>query len=143
MASISTIIAAIGVGTGVVGTVIQYQGMKKAEEAKKKAADLEAKRARREQLRQVQIARAQALSQSVSSNASLGSSVQGGMGSASSQGAYNIQGINQGQEIGAQITQGNQQANLGATIGSLGGAIVQSSNIFGKIGTYALGIKNA
>lgn len=139
MAALSTIIAGIGVAGGLAGTFIQYSGQKKAEEAQQRMADLEARRQTREQYRQAQIARAQALSAGVAGNAQTSSSVQGGMGSASSQAAYNVQGIQNSREIGRQISAGNQMANMGAMVSSLGGAVVNMSGTLGRIGEYVAG----
>lgn len=139
MAALSTIIAGIGVAGSIGGTLMQYSGMKKAEEAQQRMADLEAKRQSREQYRQAQIARAQALSAGVSAGAQDSSSVRGGMGSATSQAAYNVQGIQNSREIGRQISAGNQMANMGGMISSLGGAVVNMSGTLGRIGEYVAG----
>lgn len=137
MAAISTVIAAIGVAAGIAGTVVQYGAMQKAEKKREELANLDALRQKREQVRKVQIARAQALAAGVAAGTQDSSSVQGGMGSASSQGAYNIQGISQSRQIGSQISSANQQANFGAALSSLGGAVVNMSDTLGRIGEYA------
>lgn len=139
MAAVTSIIAGIGVAAGLAGTAVQYSGQRKAEKAQKKAAELQANRDRRSQIRQAMLARSRALSAGAATGSFFGSSLQGGLGSLSSQTATNLAGINQGQEIGAQISSGNSMANLGGAISSLGGAVVQNSQTIGRVGQYVGG----
>jgi hypothetical protein len=69
------------------------------------------------------IARAQATSAAVAQGASEGSGLQGGLSQVTGQAASNIQGINQGQDLGNQMFAANSMISTGQTYQSIGGGI--------------------
>lgn len=139
MAAISTLISAVGVAGGIAGTAVQFSAAQKEERARQRMANLEATRARRDQIRQAQAARASALASGVMQGAQGSSAVAGGMGSATSTAASNIQGINQGEQIGGIISSARSQAATGSFISSMGSMLVNNASTFGRLGEYAVG----
>lgn len=156
---ITTAITAIGVIAGIYGGVKQRQEVKKANAdrkagedranaARKRQADLEAMRARRQQLRESMAQRANILSSATVGGAQFGSGAITGAGNQTSAAAGNIQGINQGQELGAEIFAGQAQASAaqpgtsGQAWQSIGGALVSAAPAFGRIGNFIGGQSN-
>ena len=150
MAAISTIIAGIGLALGAVGTAVSVSGASQAADASKRSEklreqqmNLESARQRRQVIRNSIRARAMSLNSATAQGASTGSGIQGGYGQIGSDTASNIQGINQGQQIGAGIFSANRDsagaqelAAFGQGLGSLGGAVVNNAETLGRIGTY-------
>lgn len=133
MADLTTIIAAVGLGVSVYGTAEQTEAANKANDARKKQAKLEASRRRREQVRQLSIARADALSSAVQGGAQFGSGVAGGQAAATSTAASNVAGINQGQAIGKQLYNANTAENTAKAVSSLGGTMFTNSDKIGNL----------
>lgn len=150
MAAISTLIGAVGLGLSAVGTVTQMQAAKaasraeqRAEELRQRQMELETQRQRRGVVRQALRARSAGLIAGSDQGALNGSGVAGALGGISSQTAGNLQGINQGYELGQGMFAANvdrakagEMASFGAGLGSLGGAIFSNAGTLGNIGTY-------
>jgi hypothetical protein len=164
VAAISTIVAAVGVGIAAAGTGAQMYAsaqqakaqkksiaiQQKAEELREKQMNLDSMRKKREQIRQAQVAQAQALSTATNQGAQASSGLEGAMGQISGQSGVNVLGINQNQELGAAMFQNNRdllasrgrEADAGTLgiaaqgLSSLGGAMVKNSGTIGKIGEY-------
>ena len=150
MAAISTIIAGIGLAVGVAGTAAQVVGSsqqaaaaKRAENLRERQMNLEAARQRRQVIRNSLRARSMALTSATAQGAQSGSGLQGGFGQIGQQTGENIQGVNQGTEIGAGIFAANRDSagvsslvSFGQGLGSLGGALVNNADTLGRIGTF-------
>lgn len=167
MAALTTIIAGIGIAASIAGAAgslyaSQQQAsaqkraiaaQQEAERQRQLAMNLDAQRKKREQIRQAQVYRAQALATTTAQGASQGSGLEGAYGQISGQSGTNLQGINQNQEIGNNIFAANRaygqaQADMAdaqgsaATfqgISSLGGGLVSNAGTIGKIGRYYSG----
>lgn len=156
MAAFSTLIGAagaaataVGVGAQVFGMVRAQKGEKRAEQIRKAQMDLESQRERRSVVRQANVARAAALSNATAQGAQDGSGLAGGQAQISGQAGTAISATNQNQQLGGQmfsanrmISSGNTMSSIGSGIQSLGGALVQNSQTIGRLGNYALGIRN-
>lgn len=123
------LLGGLSAAAGLAGTALSYMGQRKAakgaeraEALRQRQMNLEAARSRRGTVRQAIIARAQALSRATSQGAEAGSGLAGGLAQISGQAASNVQGINQGQQIGAQMFAANRQISTGQTYQSIGGA---------------------
>jgi hypothetical protein len=114
---VATAIAAIGVGVGLYGAIsgseaadqqAQYQSqalaLQKQEMAeRRKAMELDARRRRREIIRQGIAARSAALATSTAQGAQFSSALPGAYGGIEGRSGTNLQGVNQNQEIGERI----------------------------------------
>lgn len=105
------------------GSFMSYQGSKKAESLRKRQANLEATRQRREQLRKAQVARAQATAAAYNQGAGESSALSGGTSQITSQATRNIQGINQDLDVSKGIFNANAQKAQGEFITSIGGGV--------------------
>jgi len=165
MAVFSAIMIGIGLAVSVAGMAMGYAGAQKqakaqkqaiaaqreAEQARKRQMDLEAQRKRRDQVRQMQIARAQAVNNATNQGARSSSSLQGGLAAITAQGNQNILAIDQNQIIGGQIFDANMKASyayeraadggsmmaMGQGISSLGGMLTRNAGTIGRIGGWA------
>lgn len=150
MAALSTIIGAVGLGIGAAGTVVQYNAQRTAaaaqqrqERIRERQMELQATRQRRDAIRQSMRARSIALTTASDQGAGSGSGIAGGLGQIAAQGNSNLQGINQGVELGAEMFSTNRQiagaqtlASFGSGLSSLGGSIYGASDTLGRIGNY-------
>ena len=150
---IETIIAAIGLGLGAVGTAVTVVGQQKQAKAQKKAEtlrenqmNLEASRTRRQQVREMLAARGAALTAGADQGAGEGSGIAGGLAQIAGTGGSAITATNQNQTIGQNIFAANRQyasggsmASFGGGISSLGGALIKNSATISKLGTYMSG----
>lgn len=130
IAALGAIATIVGSVTGVVGSVVSYMGAKKAEQLRLKQMNLEAAREKRKTLREMLIARSQAVNTAAAAGIE-GSGIQGGSGNVVSQGGGNIQAVNQAQEIGQGMFKANSQIALGQTISSIGAGIGNLAGAFG------------
>ena len=135
--ALAGIAGAVSAAAGVAGTVISFMGARKAAKASERAEalrerqmNLQASRDRRNTVRQAVVARAQAISNATAQNAGEGSGLAGGLGQISAQSGSNIQGINQGQEIGQGIFRANRDIAKGQGMQSLGQAIQGFGSFF-------------
>ena len=150
MVAFTTLIAAAGVAAGIAGTAMQVSGQNKANKAAKRAEsireaqmNLESARQRRDVIRKMNLARAEAVSSAETQGTSSSSGLSGGLASIGAQGGSATLAINQNQQLGAemfaanrQAASGNSMASFGNGLSSLGGALVNNASTIGKIGTY-------
>lgn len=164
---ISAIVAGVGIAASIAGTAVAYTGaqaqakaqkqalaaQQQAEEERKKAMNLDAMRKKREQIRQMQIARSQALATTNAQGASDGSGLEGAYGGISGRVGDNTLGIQQNQEIGNNIFAANSRYNaaqsdyasagasvsMGSGLSSIGGMLMNNAGTIGKIGSYFSG----
>lgn len=108
--------------------------------------NLDAARRRRQIVREAQLARATALSNATAQGAQAGSGLQGGFAQVTSQQNDAILGVNQNQELGSEIFSANRQladartqSNIGSSISSIGGQIMQNRGAISRVGQYAFG----
>jgi hypothetical protein len=128
--------AAASLVLGLVGTVIQSKGQKKAakaakkaERARKLASDLEAARKRRQAARQSVVQRAQIIARGAAGGVDLAdSSLVTGAAQPISDAARSVRNINQGQEVGDRIFAANEDIARGREIASVGTGIQNFSN---------------
>lgn len=125
LAGFSTAASLIGTGISAFGSIQQAKGAERAEALRQRQMNLQADRERRNTIRQSIVARAQALNQGVAQGASDSSGLLGGLGQITAQGASNVQGINQGQQIGNQMFDANRQISRGQTLQSIGSGFQQ------------------
>jgi len=140
MPALTTFIAVAGLAVAGAGAYTSFTQAKEAASAQRKMnelnkrkADLEANRKKREWLRGSWIERASQLSRGTNQGAGGSSGLSGAIASTMGIGWSNLLGVNQGQEIGAQMTEANNQyssaasmASMGSGLTSLGGSIVSS-----------------
>lgn len=153
MPAVTSIIAGVGLAVGAAGTAMgvkaqkdQLKAQDKAEDARKKAQNLDALRRQRAAVREMQMQRSVALSNATAQGAEAGSGLQGAMAGIAGQGTTNIVGIEQQRQLGNQVFSANRQANRAASFGatgeglvSLGGSLVRNAGTISSIGTSAFG----
>lgn len=146
-------LAALGLVAGLAGTVVQMAGAnaqaqasKRAEKLRETQMNLESARQKRQIIRNALRARSMALVNATGQGASSGSGLQGGYGQIGQGTNENLQGVNQGQTIGAGIFKANRDSfdasnmvSFGGGLTSLGGSIVDNASTIGNIATYAFG----
>lgn len=145
----STVIAGIGLAIGAFGAYKQYTAQQDAAKASKKAEklretqmNLDAQRRRREVIRKMIAERAASRANAAAQGASgSDSSVIGGQAQAVNTGAYNVNAINQSQEVGQGIFAANAQyadayarAGFGEAISGFGGKIFDNSEMISRVG---------
>lgn len=128
LSGLSAAAGVIGTGISAYGMIQQAEGNRRAEALRMRQMNLQAARERRSTVRQSVIARAQALSAATAQGAGQGSGILAGMGNVTSQAAGNVQGINQGQEIGQGMFAANALTSSGQTLASIGGAFRNFGN---------------
>lgn len=148
MAAVTTALTAIGLGISAAGVGLAYKGHKdaaeageKAEKAREKAMNLDAQRRRRQVIREMQLAQSTALANATSQGAAEGSGLQGGYGEISNTGRTNIVGINQQQQLGADIfsanraqASANSRASMGNAFQSVGGMMIEQRQEIARVG---------
>lgn len=141
IAGLAVALSAAGSIAGIVGSVMQYKGAKKAEKLRQRQMQLEANRARREQIRQAQVSRAKATAAAWNSGAEASSALVGGQSQAATTAARNAQAISQDESFGnrifkanAQVAKGGMVSALGQGISSLGGAVSGMSGTITSLG---------
>lgn len=115
--------------------------------AKQQAMEINGRRTQLQNLRNNQLARAQATNAATNQGAQFGSGLAGGLGQIQANTAFNMQGVNDALQTGRQINSFNNQidndkmqmASLGATqatdqgIASIGGAIMKAGPMVGAM----------
>lgn len=142
------VIAAIGLAVRVVGGIVQargarkqYQGQSKIEDARNEQMQLEARRLRREQIRQGIMARSVATSNAVNQGAQYGTGLAGGQAQIFGQTNRNLEDITQNEAIGSRIFDLNKQVGqaqttqyIGSGLSSLGDSLIQNASTIARIG---------
>jgi len=141
IAGLAVALSVAGSLAGVAGSIMQYKGAKKAEKLRQRQMQLEANRARREQIRQAQVNRAKATAAAWNSGAEASSALVGGQSQASTTAARNAQAISQDESFGnrifkanAQVAKGGMVSALGQGLSSLGGAVSGMSGTISSLG---------
>jgi hypothetical protein len=129
LAGLSSIASLAGVGIQAYGSMQAAKGAEQAEALRQRQMNLQATREKRNTIRQSIVARAQALSAGTAQGGTGGSGLMGGLGQIAAQGASNLQGISQGQELGNQMFDANRQISRGQTMQSIGAG-------FQSLGSY-------
>jgi hypothetical protein len=125
----------------------QTNASKRAENSRQQQMQLESQRQRRSAVREAIINRATAQSVGVAQGAQYGSGVAAAMGNAVSEGQYNVNTTNQGQNLGNRIfkanrdyfdatAKGQKAMSVGAGISAIGGAITSNAGTISQVGTY-------
>lgn len=121
--------------------------------AKQQAMEINGRRTQMQNLRNNQVARAQATNAATQQGAQFGSGLSGGLGQIQAQTAFNMQGVNDALQTGRQINAFNNQidtdkmqmASLGGQqatdqgIASLGGAFMKAGPMVGALSQQAWG----
>lgn len=154
-------IGAVGLGMQLFGGNAQAEASRKAAEISKDVAhheqnindlkakqmELEGRRSQLQTIRNTQRAQAMGINSAVSQGASKGSGMLGGIWDTENQGMFNLQGINQGLEVGRGINAENKsisedkykmadvqgQAATAQGWTSLGGALMKSGGFVGQV----------
>lgn len=153
--SIAATVGTLGTLGAVVGTGVQlYEGQKMAaaqreqEAIRKKASEFEFARARREVIRQTQIARATGLNSAAQSGGEIqGSDILGGInGQYANNQAYQLNSINQNQQLSdanfasnATESSAAGMASLFGGVAKLGGVLTDNNMQLGRIGATLAG----
>jgi len=120
-AVIGLAVAAVGAGVQFIGQQKQAAAQRKQNRLRRRQADLEAARKRRAVLREATIARAQTIAQASGQGVGLGgSTIAGATAGQSNVAAGNTLGINQGVQIGQQITSAQNQESRAGSLVSFG-----------------------
>jgi hypothetical protein len=124
----------------VFGQMQQAEAMKDAEKLRRRQMNLEAGRARREQIRRAQVARASATSNAVAQGAQFSSALEGGKAQVTQEANRNIVAIEQDRKIGSEIFKANERSAeagklvaLGGGVSSLGGAVSSMSGTLTRL----------
>lgn len=141
IAGVAGLLSLAGTAVSVYGSMKQAQASEKAEKLRAKQMNLEAARARREQIRRAQVARAQATASAVTQGAQFSSALEGGKAQVTSEAGRNIVAVDQDQGIGNSIFRANRDyakgglySALGGGISSLGGALSSQSGTITRLG---------
>lgn len=130
IAGVAALLSLAGTGMQVFGQMKQADAMEKAEKFRRNQMNLEAVRAKREQIRRAQVARASATSSAVTQGAQFSSALEGGKAQVTNEANRNMVAIEQDRRIGGLIFKANKEASqagklvaLGGGVSSLGGAV--------------------
>ena len=146
--AVAGLAAGLSAASGVVGTVVstigaftQADAQKKVENLRQAQMNLEASRARREQIRRSQVAVAASKASAWSQGAGASSALSGGVSQIMNEAQRNQVAINQDQTIANGIYSANKDAAsgqmmqaLGGGISSLGGAVANGAGTIARLG---------
>lgn len=131
MPQIAPVIGAVASVVGTVGSLyFQGKAAKKADQQQK----LTTRRDRRQAIRQMQLARSQALMSAQGAGSLYGSGAQGGIGALSSQVGAEMGYASAYSAMSSDISKYNNYANIASGIASIGGTVYQMSGGFGRGG---------
>lgn len=130
IAGVAGLLSIAGTGLQVWGQMKQAEAAKRAEKLRMRQMDLEASRARREQIRRAQVARAQATASAVTQGAQFSSALAGGQAQVQNEAGRNIVAVNQDQGIGNAIFKANQAYAKGGMITAIGGGVSNLAGAF-------------
>lgn len=132
IAGLAGAMSLVGTVSGVIGSFMQYSASMKAEKARERQMELEARRARREQVRQAQVHSATAVAAATNQGAGATSALSGGIAQVRGAADRNIQAVNQDEQLSHKVFAANRQYAFGGMISSLGAGI---SNLGGAFTT--------
>lgn len=140
VAGVAALLSVAGTGLQVFGQFKQAEAAKDAEKMRRKQMNLEAARAKREQIRRAQVGMATATANAVTQGAQFSSALVGGKGQIANEAGRNIQAIEQDRGIGNNIFKANERyaeagkyIALGGGISSLGGAVSSMSGTIQRL----------
>ena len=142
------LIAAIGIGLGAVGTVVQMKAQasaakaaEKAEKLRERQMNLDAQRQKRKIIRESIMQRSIAVANATNQGAGDSSGLEGGIAQVTGEAASGLAYTGKSQQIGAGIFQANAdaakaqgRAAFGSGLSSLGGAIVDNAGTINRLG---------
>lgn len=141
IAGVAALLSLAGTGMQVFGQMQQADAAAKAEKFRRNQMNLEAVRAKREQIRRAQVARASATSNAVTQGAQFTSALEGGKAQVTNEAGRNMVAIEQDRRIGNLIFKANEDSAkagktiaLGGGISSLGGAVSSMSGTITRLG---------
>ena len=137
VAGIAGALSAVGTLTSVAGSFIQYGAAQKAEKRREMQMELEASRARREQIRKAQVATAAAKATAMNQGAGYTSALSGGIAQIQGTANRNVAAINQDEALAKDIFDANRRASFGGMVSSLGSGISNLGSAFSS-GTSTL-----
>ena len=130
IAAVAGLLSLAGTGMQVFGQMEQAKAAEKAEKFRHNQMNLEAVRAKREQIRRAQVGRAQATANAVTQGAQFTSALEGGKAQVTQEANRNMVAIEQDRRIGGLIFKANkeyykagQMVALGGGVSALGGAV--------------------
>ncbi len=142
----SLALTAAGTAVSVKGQMGMAKAQQKGEKLREAQMNLDAKRQRREAIRQGIIARSQALFNANNQGAEGGSGLPGGYGQVSGETNRQVQAVSQNQQIGAGIFGANRDyysqssvAAFGQGMTSLGQTVLSNLGPLSRLGNYAAG----
>lgn len=140
VAGVAALLSLAGTGMQVYGQMQQAEAAKDAEKMRRRQMNLEAVRAKREQIRRSQVARAEATANAVTQGAQFSSALEGGKAQIANEAGRNMVAIEQDRKLGANIFKANERAAeagkwvaIGGGISSLGGAVSSMSGTITRL----------
>jgi hypothetical protein len=140
IAGVAALLSLAGAGVQMFGQMKQADAAAEAEKMRRKQMNLEAARAKREQIRRSQVARAQATASAVTQGAQFTSALEGGKAQVANEAGRNMQAIEQDRRLGNNIFKANEDyakagktIALGGGISSLGGAVSSMSGTLTRL----------
>lgn len=130
---LGAVIQGAGALTSAAGSAKAAEASKKAEKLRERQMNLESRRQRMQTYRNTLRARSEALTNANAQGAGSGSGIAGGLAQVTGEGAANILGINQGQQIGKGIFQANRQVTDGQTLASFGNGLSSFGQTIGGL----------
>lgn len=133
---LSLIASLVGTGVSAIGAAQQSEASKRAEQLRERQMNLEDRRQKQKNYRELLKGRAAALVGATAQGASSGSGLAGGYGQIGGTAATNFTGINKGTEIGAGIFDANMAATDAGTMVAFGQGL---SSLGQQLGSVKLG----
>lgn len=140
IAGVAALLSLAGTGMQVFGAMKQAEAAKDAEKMRRRQMNLEAARAKREQIRRAQVARASAVANAVTQGAENSSALEGGKAQIANEAGRNMVAIEQDRKLGANIFKANERyaeagklSALGGGVSSLGGAVSSMSGTLTRL----------
>ena len=140
IAGVAALLSLAGTGMQVFGQMKAADAAKDAEKMRMKQMNMEALRAKREQVRRAQVGIAKATASAVAQGAQFSSALEGGKGQIANEAGRNIEAIEQDRGFGRNIFKDNiRQAEagkwvaLGGGVSALGGAVSSMSGTITRL----------
>lgn len=140
IAGVAALLSLAGTGMQVFGAMKQADAAKDAEKMRRRQMNLEAVRAKREQIRRSQVARASAVANAVTQGAENSSALEGGKAQIANEAGRNMVAIEQDRRLGNNIFKANERyaeagkwQALGGGVSALGGAVSSVSGTLTRL----------
>lgn len=131
LGAVGKVVAGIGAAASVAGTVSSINAQRRASSTQRRQQALQRRRSIRQNIRQAQIVRAQAVAGAVGAGSAFGSGFSGGIGANESRLGEAIGYSAQQSGLSGIITNANARANTGSNIAGLGGSLFRMGGGFG------------